>query len=295
MKTILILKGLPASGKSTYAKELVAKQPGSWKRINKDDLRAMLDLSHHSKGNEKFVLKTRDWLITQALEDGKHVVIDDTNLAPKHEARIRNLAKEYTNTSGSQITVKVKFFDVELEECIRRDLNRPKSVGEKAIRKMWKQYIANEKSEREVHYMEQDPTLPKAIICDLDGTLCLMNGRNPFDASKCDEDLVNQPVYTVVKNYQQLGYKIILLSGRVDTYKPQTLAWLEKHAVDYDMLVMRKAKDQRKDSIVKKEFFDNEIRGKFFIEFVLDDRNQVVDMWRKELGLACLQVNYGDF
>jgi len=52
---VLILKGLPASGKSTYAKELVAK--GNWKRINKDDLRAMLDCSKWSKANEKFVLQ----------------------------------------------------------------------------------------------------------------------------------------------------------------------------------------------------------------------------------------------
>ena len=295
MKKILILKGLPASGKSTYAKELVEKQPGSWKRINKDDLRAMLDVSHHSKGNEKFVLKARDWLITQALEAGKHVVVDDTNLAVKHEARIRDLAKNYATASGHEIQVQVKFFDVPLEECIKRDLSRPNSVGEKAIRKMYKQFLQEGGDDRKVVYMEQDKDLPKALICDLDGTLALMNGRNPFDASTCDEDLLNEPVYNVVKNHASLGYKVILLTGRHDTHKPQTLKWLEQHEVPYDMLVMRKAKDMRKDSIVKKEFFDNEIRGKFYVDFVLDDRNQVVDMWRKELGLACLQVNYGDF
>lgn len=294
MKKILILKGLPASGKSTYAKELVAKQPGSWKRINKDDLRAMLDVSYHSKGNEKFVLKTRDWLITQALESGKHVVIDDTNLASKHEARIRKLAKEYAETTGHEIRVEVKFFDVPLEECIKRDLNRANSVGEKTIRKMWKQFL-NDGNDRIVKYAEQDKELPKAIICDLDGTLALMNGRNPFDAKSCDEDLLNEPVFNVVNNHFNLGYKVILLTGRQDTFKPQTLRWIEKYNVPYDMLVMRKAKDMRKDCIVKKEFFDDEIKGKFYVDFVLDDRNQVVDMWRKELGIACLQVNYGDF
>ena len=58
---------------------------------------------------------------------------------------------------------------------------------------------------------------------------------------------------------------------------------------------MRDGADLRKDSIVKREFYDNEIRDQYFVEFVLDDRNQVVDMWRKDLGLTCLQVNYGDF
>ncbi len=51
----------------------------------------------------------------------------------------------------------------------------------------------------------------------------------------------------------------------------------------------------RKNAIIKKELFEQQIAEKYFIELVLDDRDQVVDMWRLELGLPCLQVNYGDF
>jgi hypothetical protein len=58
---------------------------------------------------------------------------------------------------------------------------------------------------------------------------------------------------------------------------------------------MRKAKDNRKDSIIKREIFSEHIHNQYFIEFVLDDRNQVVDTWRKDLKLTCFQVNYGDF
>ena len=61
----------------------------------------------------------------------------------------------------------------------------------------------------------------------------------------------------------------------------------------YKKLVMRKTGDYRKDSIVKREMFEEHIEGKYNVLFVLDDRNQVVDMWRKELGLTCLQCNYG--
>ncbi len=89
MKKVIILKGLPASGKSTWAKQRLAAEPGAYKRINKDELRAMLDDSHWSKGNERFVLRLRDHLIVAALEDGKHVIVDDTNLHPKHEQQIR--------------------------------------------------------------------------------------------------------------------------------------------------------------------------------------------------------------
>jgi histidinol phosphatase-like enzyme len=144
-------------------------------------------------------------------------------------------------------------------------------------------------------YSTQNPNLPKAIICDLDGTLCLMNGRNPFNASNCDEDLLNEPVANLLKNYHQLGYKILLVSGREDRFKDPTLRFLEKHNITFDALYMRKSKDQRKDSLIKTEIYNDFIKTKYFVEFVLDDRNQVVDMWRKELKLPCFQVFYGDF
>jgi hypothetical protein len=64
--------------------------------------------------------------------------------------------------------------------------------------------------------------------------------------------------------------------------------------LDQALLFMRKNGDYRKDAIIKKEIFDNNIRGKFNIDFALDDRNQCCEMWRS-LGLTCLQVANGDF
>ena len=58
--------------------------------------------------------------------------------------------------------------------------------------------------------------------------------------------------------------------------------------------MMRKEGDHRRDSIVKKEIYDTLIKDEFDVEFVLDDRQQVVDMWR-EIGLKCLQVAEGNF
>lgn len=144
-------------------------------------------------------------------------------------------------------------------------------------------------------YAIQDATLPKALVCDLDGTLALISHRNPFDASRCEEDDLNVPVANILKNYASLGFKILLVSGREDQFKEPTLRFLEKHHVPFDDLIMRKTKDYRKDSIVKTEIYNEFIKDKYFVEFVLDDRDQVVDMWRKELHLPCFQVYYGDF
>jgi hypothetical protein len=103
--------------------------------------------------------------------------------------------------------------------------------------------------------------------------------------------LVNEPVRSIL---QTAGKAIIFVSGREDKYKPQTLLWLEKHGIKFDHLYMRKSGDLRKDSIVKQEIYEQLILNQYNIAFVLDDRDQVVRVWR-DLGLTCLQVDYGDF
>jgi predicted kinase len=289
MKKVIMMRGLPGSGKSTYAKKLVAEAPNTYKRINRDDLRAMFDNAHFSKGNEKFVKQVRDVLIIKCLEEGKHIIVDDTNLSATNETRVRQLVQEFNKKHNDTVQVEVVEINTPLEECIARDAKRPQPVGAKRIREMHRQFYADKNT------VVQDATLQKAIICDLDGTLALMNGRNPFDAALCESDLLNVPVANVLKTFQELGHKILLLSGRKDEHKPQTINWLTKHSIVYDMLEMRQTNDGRKDSIVKRELFDAHILGKYFVEFVLDDRNQVVDLWRNDLGLTCFQVAYGDF
>ena len=137
--------------------------------------------------------------------------------------------------------------------------------------------------------------MPAAILCDLDGTLAILHDRSPFDAKRCETDLLNIPIAEILKTYHQRSVKIILMSGREDTARIQTMNWLSYNKIPYNALYMRTSGDMRKDAIVKKELYVKHIKGQFFVQFVLDDRNQVVDLWRLELGLPCLQVNYGDF
>lgn len=141
---------------------------------------------------------------------------------------------------------------------------------------------------------EFDPGLPLAIICDLDGTLAHLNGRSPYDASTCADDLLNEPVAHIVKTYAAVGVKVILVSGRESKYRKPTEHWLGTHEIPFEELHMRRTRDFRKDAIVKTEIYRGQIEPKYRVLFVLDDRNQVVDQWRK-LGLTCLQVAPGDF
>lgn len=291
-------KGLPASGKSTWAKQYMRDRNflgEKWKRINKDDLRAMLDESRWSRQNESFVLDTRDYLITTALLHGFNVIVDDTNFAPKHETKIKETISLMNGTHPKislnhkfEIEFQIKdFSDVSPEECIKRDLARPNSVGSKVIMQMYNQYI-----KPKAEPIKKDPQLPLCIVCDLDGTLCLFDG-DPYERD-FTQDRVNEPVADIVRRFAESGTKVFYVSGRKDKFRGQTETWLKKYMLDYASPLMRKTDDERKDAIVKKEIYEESIKGKYNVQFVLDDRNQMVDMWR-DLGITCLQVEEGDF
>ena len=87
---------------------------------------------------------------------------------------------------------------------------------------------------------------------------------------------------------------VIVMSGRDESCRTETERWLNKHNIPFDFLFMRPEGDMRKDNIIKHELFNKYVRDNYDVKFVLDDRQQVVDMWRK-MGITCLQVAEGDF
>lgn len=295
MLTIIVLKGLPGSGKTTWSNELISGHPGMYKRIATDDLRKMFDCSKWSPDNEQFMLQARDVLILKALEDGKHVIVDATNLNPIHERHIRELVKSKADVIIQDFTA------VTIEECIKRDLIRPNSVGEKVIRDMYNKYVRP--TPNKIIY---NSDLPSCIICDLDGTLALSDWRNPYDASQCEKDEPNLVVVNLLRSYLNWlkTTKIIFVSGREEKYRDVTEKWLNKIFWDFEYnnfiqssysysLYMRPTQDTRKDYVVKKEIYEREIKKKYKVCFVIDDRLQVCRMWY-EMGLPLLKVGDPD-
>lgn len=282
MNKVIICKGLPGSGKSSWSKKMQAKFPGQYKRVNKDDLRAMLDDGKWSKGNERFVVALRNEIILRALEDGKDVICDDTNLAPKHEAQIRELIKD-------KAIVEVKEFNTPIEDCIKNDLKRQHSVGEKVIRDMYRQFILPK-----MKYAHRG-NLPGAIIVDIDGTMAKMNGRSAYDWSRVGEDSPNYPVVQIVLDYMEKhSGDVLFVSGRDGVCREATTQWLANLGCYGFELYMRPPGNLEKDAVIKRRIFDEFIRDRYDVEYVLDDRDQTVEMWRS-LGLTCLQVDYGNF
>lgn len=299
---LLILVGAPGSGKSTFAKYFLRTED-NWVRVNRDDFRIMqFGDTQMSSFYEERISKMVQASTIELLKNKTNVIIDATNCGLR---TIEDMVQTYTKYADIQF----KVFDLPLEELILRCDKRNSEIGKFIPKGVIQKYFHQLQMTKErfdfqpisrsiettISYLQQDKSLPKAIICDLDGTLSILNGRNPYDASSCENDLLNGPVANVLKIAKNQNYKIILLSGREDIYRKPTLLFLEKHAIRYDALLMRNTNDFRKDSVIKREIFEREIFGKYFVEFLLDDRNQVVDMWRNDLKLPCFQVNYGDF
>lgn len=276
---LLMLKGLPASGKTTYARELVDQ---GWTRVNKDDLRRMLHNGKWSKQNEQEVLEARDSIIIDALTAGNNVVVDDTNFESKHHDTLEEIAKTF------DADFEVLFIDTPLEDCILRNENRADKVPLSVIYQMYNKHIAPLRNEKAI----QDEDLEECIIVDVDGTLAHIdadNPRNPYDASRAMDDLLDDAVSNIVAMAYGHGYRVIVLTGRNADHLGVTVDWLEKNGVEYDDIFCRASGDRRKDYEVKQELYEKHIKDKYFVKYILDDRPVVCRMWRS-LGLKVLQV-----
>lgn len=293
MPKLLILQGLPASGKTTIAKAMVAADPIHWKRVNKDDIRKDLtsrgwEWSHEREKTD--VLPRRDEEIRWALMVGYNVISDDTNFG-SHVTALSMLVERLP----IDVTVEVRCIDTPLDECLRRNATRPEAerVPAHVIRTMAAKYCTPTPVPVVI-----DPALPWVVLCDLDGTLALTGGRrSPYDQEHCDEDDINEPVAWLVQILQGLEWDytpVWFISGREDKYRKQTHAFLNRAGLRVDELFMRPTGDTRKDYLIKGELYDTHIRGKANVRFVLDDRDQVVAYWRS-IGLTCLQVAPGAF
>lgn len=307
MKTIIVTIGIPGSGKSTWAKQVIHEN-ACFKRLNRDDIRMMIDDGFDAK-SDVIVNELQERILKHVILTND-VIIDNTHLNKKTINRYHKIAQEL-----GDITIVETCFPTPPNECLRRNALRqgvqrvPDNVMASMIKAAYNTNGTFKFSDKTTKYdavvpVVQDTSLQKAIICDLDGTLALMNGRNPYDATHCDNDLPNKPVIECVKALASKGYKLIFMSGREAKYCEPTVRFIEEKlrpqtlytSTDYIPyeLFMRQTGDMRSDVIIKRELFMNNVFGRVYVEFCLDDRNTVVNGWRN-LGLTVFQVAPGDF
>jgi predicted kinase len=278
MQHIIFCQGLPASGKSTWSKQY-CKDNLDYVRISRDDLRNMRGV-HWLPIQESMITVFEKACFTSALQFKKNVIVDATNFNVSHVNEFKKIALEVTN---NECEFEVKFFDTPLDECIKRDAARKDAVGEKVIRGFYDKYLKPKP-------IEQSQILPRATLYDLDGTLAIHNGRSPYDFKKCNTDLLCAQIADICKK-KSIDSVIIFISGRDDSCYNLTQAWLQQNNLT-GLLFMRKTGDKRPDEIVKQEIFEKNIKNKYYVEFVMDDRPKVIRMW-KRLGLFVFNVGDG--
>lgn len=136
MNKIIICRGIPVSGKSTWAKQWVLEDPEHRVRINQDDIRNMLG-KYWVPSREELVSCIHYTIIIKAIISNYDIVIDNTNL------NLNNLLylKEMLLMFNMKCIIEYKdFFDVPLSVCIERDKKRTNPIGEKVIRSFYNRY-----------------------------------------------------------------------------------------------------------------------------------------------------------
>lgn len=288
MPKLIMLKGLPASGKSTWSKEQIKK--GGIVRVSVDDIREKI-FGGWSQKRERSVLKMRDSMIREGLSQNRNVIVDATNLNPKHEKHLRELAAEM----GAKFEINDSFLQVSPEECIANDLHRGEyAVGSSVIWDMYYRYVAPK-----IDNLTINKDKPRCVICDIDGTLALnTTGRSFYDMERVGEDSLDPFVGCIIDALYNYGVerdgspypRIILVSGRSEDARKATEEWLERNMIPYDDFYMRQEGDNRDDATVKEEIYHNNIENKYAVLGVIDDRPKCIKLWQR-LGLRTLDAN----
>lgn len=299
MNKLIICRGIPASGKSTWAKNWVAEDPTHRARFNWDDARNMMGPYWVPERENSGILKDlRTTFLETAMRLSWDIVIDNMNLNPKELAYYRDLVKNHNNLNpNNQYKVETKDFYTPVDVCIERDSKRENPIGEKVIRDIWRKYkqdIWLRESEAKINSLKTyDSTKPDCILVDMDGTLAFnLQGRPFYGPGTVESIQYDTPLISTVSILRAMKMtgtcKVIIVTGRDESCQEATEQWLKDYSVPFDAVLMRKEGDTRAGNVVKQDIYDENIKPLYNVLFALDDDDKCAAMYRKN-GIICMQ------
>lgn len=310
---VYVMRGIPGSGKSTFARKFVADNPNTV-IVSRDAIRQNMfgaNVTITSPESEDMVTVVADASIKGAIMNGNDVIVDETQTINRFTSAM--IEKMYTMQADVTVVSFVVDVDTAKKRIAQRVARGGHNVPDEAIERMYARFEGSMKNpinfdsiyekveaiKNFAPYQCKNFDKRSAYIFDIDGTIAHMveneegNIRRAFDWHRVGEDAPNIPVIEVMEQVAK-DNDIIVVSGRSDKSREATEAWMEKHNISYDAMYMRKHGDMRDDSIVKREIVSIIEENHGEIKGVFDDRNRVVSMWRA-IGITCFQVAEGDF
>lgn len=291
MARLTICRGISGSGKSTWAES----QAGHPVIVSRDRIR-MAVFGTEDFIDENLITKIEHSAIEQGLKAGRDVISDNTNIHFKYVKAIAMIGYR------QRAEVQVKVFDVSLADALIRNNARASRGGRfvptDVVRKQHERFQHSKKHTLDLPPLPAlyhgTPGKPKAFLVDVDGTLAHMNGkRGPFEWHNVGKDDVDEVVAKVVSALyinDLYDWTPIIMSGRDESSRAETAKWLDLNGIAWDRMFMRPEGDMRPDNIVKAELFDTHVRDNFDVQFVIDDRWQVCEMWL-QIGLKVFNVS----
>lgn len=218
---LIVLQGCPCSGKTTWAKEYLKDHEAVY--VNRDSICCELNGGKYTLKKEDEVTAMESYRVIEGLDKGSDVIVDATNLNPKTINKWQRLA----DLKGAEI--EFKEFYVPIAEAIKRSKARKAEGGlyiSKAVmtsfyKKYYPERLKEELTDKR-KILKPDFALHPAVICDLDGTLALHQGRDPFDWSGIPEDAIDPRLEQILKDYCCKGVEIIFVTGRPERARAAT-------------------------------------------------------------------------
>lgn len=300
----LVTIGVPASGKTTFAKKWEDEDPDNRWVVELDEIRKEYspdkDLNRYSFKNEEKVADEFYKSISFAWSCDKDICISNTNVNGKY----LDVLLSFLDDLDFEVTFKV--FHKSFRDLVRDDKKRNKMVGSEVIYKMLLNFNKLRQThphvfEQDNHWLEKDFPIIKKVenkypvsenkpcvaIIDIDGTLADMGKRNPYDYEAAINDTARKDVALLV-NALHKEHTVVFVSGRSEDARVVTEEWLHglyrDRVLDFDPveeshILMRCSGDTRQDWIVKYEIYRDIVSQMGELKVVVDDRPQVIRMW----------------